>query len=60
MNKLTVYEKICRAARNGRGLRLTDEEIAALDQNHAVRATAQNDAEDAGRCVDCFYGDCRC
>ena len=55
---LTPYQKIVRAAKAGRGVRLTREDVIELDLDTAIYEAAQNDA-----CEKCLsagrYWKCR-
>jgi hypothetical protein len=44
-NKLTPWQRIIRAAKAGRGLRLTADEIYMLSQDDAIEQRARNDDE---------------
>lgn len=55
--KLSPYQRICRAAKEGRGVRLSAEEIAILSHDDAIYtvATADDEALERG-CADDWHG----
>ena len=51
--KLSPWQKIMRAAREGRGLRLSEDEVWQLSADNAIETKAANDEdEQAGRPLD--------
>lgn len=46
---LTPHQKLMRAARMGKGVRLSAEEVKKLACDHAIIAVAENDDEEQGR-----------
>lgn len=52
----TPYQRIMKAAKEGRGVNLSAEEVFNMSMDHAIYEAAANDDEtDAGRCTDMWH-----
>lgn len=47
--KLTPWQRIMDAAKSGRGIRLSYDEVARLSMDYAIETKARNDDEEQGR-----------
>ncbi len=58
--RLTVHQRIVRAAHLCTGIRLTPREVTELNYDDAIKTCSDGDCEIDGRCGTCLRVKCNC